>query len=115
MDPTQKWLSTLQGTLLAVQTLIGELPFFWLSGWFLKKIGHVQAMNLILLVFGIRFILYSVITNPWYYIPIDICNGFTFGIFYSAMTSYAAIIAPPGAATTVQVILCNLSAKCSLF
>lgn len=100
-----QWMKTLQGLVMAIQCLGGELPFFFLSGWILKRIGHVYAMSLILLVIGIRFILYSIVKNPWFFLPIELLNGLTFGLFYAAMASYACIIAPPGTATTVQVLL----------
>lgn len=89
---------------MAIQCLVGELPFFFLSSWILKRIGHVNAMTLILAVIGIRYILYSIITNPWLVLPVEILNGITFGLAYASMASYACVIAPPGASTTVQVI-----------
>lgn len=96
------WVKTLQGIVMAVQCLGGELPLFFLSGRILKRIGHVHAMSLILVVIGIRYILYSVITNPWWILPVELTNGLTFGLFYSAMASYASIVARPGTETTVQ-------------
>ena len=98
-----EWIKTLQGLVMAVQCLLGELPFFFLSGWILKRIGHVHVMTLILLVLGVRLILHSIIKNPWWFLPIELSNGLTFGLFYAAMASYASIIAPPGTETTVQV------------
>lgn len=100
---SKNWIKTLEGIVMAVQCLGGELPFFFLSGWILKRIGHVYAMSLVLLAIGIRYILYSVITNPWWVLPVELSNGLTFGLFYASMASYASIIAPPGTATTVQV------------
>lgn len=88
---------------MAVQCLGGELPFFFLSGWILNRIGHVNAITLIMGVLGLRFILYSVITNPWWFLPLEATNGLTFGLFYACMASYASIVAPPGTEATVQV------------
>lgn len=99
----QSWMKTLQGFAMAIQCFGGELPFFFLSGWILKKIGHIHSMSLVLLGFGVRFLLYSVLTNPWYVLPIELLNGVTFGIFYSTMASYASIAAPPGTEATLQV------------
>lgn len=97
------WIKTLQGLVGAVQCLLGELPLFFLSGWILKRIGHVNAISLILLVIGIRFVLYSVIKNPWWFLPVELTNGVTFGLFYATMASYASAVAPSGTETTVQV------------
>lgn len=100
----QQSMKTLQGFVLAVQCFCGELPFFFFSGWILKKIGHINAMNLILLGFGVRFILYSILVDPWYVLPIELLNGITFGLFYATMTSYASIVAPSGTESTIQVL-----------
>ncbi|XP_022902451.2 major facilitator superfamily domain-containing protein 6-A [Onthophagus taurus] len=97
-----EWIKTLEGLIMGVQCLLGELPFFFVSGSILKRIGHVHAMTVILCVMGIRFVLYSVISNPWYFLPIELLNGVTYGLFYAAMASYASIVAPPGTETTMQ-------------
>lgn len=71
-------------------------------GKILRKIGHLNAMSLVLFAFGIRFILFSSLVNPWWILPIEGLNGITFGIFYATMTTYASVISPPGAEATVQ-------------
>uniref|UniRef100_A0A182QGQ2 Major facilitator superfamily associated domain-containing protein n=1 Tax=Anopheles farauti TaxID=69004 RepID=A0A182QGQ2_9DIPT len=96
------WIKTLEGIVMSIQTFGGELPFFFLSGWILKKIGHIHAMSLVLLGFGVRFLLYSLLTDPWWVIPIEFMNGITFGLFYATMASYASIVAPPGTEATMQ-------------
>lgn len=95
---------TIQGLTMAIQCLCGELPFFFLSGFILNRIGHVHSMSLILLVVGCRFILYSFIENPWWLLPIEVSNGLTFGLAYACMASYASIVAPAGTEATMQVI-----------
>ncbi|XP_055619237.1 major facilitator superfamily domain-containing protein 6-A isoform X2 [Toxorhynchites rutilus septentrionalis] len=96
------WIKTLQGIVMSIQCFGGELPFFFLSGWILKKIGHIHAMSLVLLGFGVRFLLYSLLVDPWWVIPIELLNGVTFGLFYATMASYASIAAPPGTEATMQ-------------
>ncbi|RZF36309.1 hypothetical protein LSTR_LSTR014573 [Laodelphax striatellus] len=96
------WLKTLQGAIMAVQCFGGELPFFFISSWMLKKIGHVNAMSLVLFAFGVRFLLYSILVDVWWCLPIELLNGLTFGTFYATMASYASIIAPPGTEATIQ-------------
>lgn len=97
------WIKTLEGLVMGIQCLGGELPFFFLSGWILKRVGHIHCMTLVLLGVGIRFMLYSVLVNPWWVLPIELMNGVTFGLFYATMASYASIVAPPGTEATVQV------------
>ncbi|XP_073838628.1 sugar baby transporter isoform X1 [Musca autumnalis] len=96
------YMKTLQGFVMSIQCFCGELPFFFFSGWILKKIGHVNAMSMVLFGFGVRFILYSMLQDPWYALPIELLNGVTFGLFYATMASYASIVAPPGTETTMQ-------------
>ncbi|KAL5273717.1 hypothetical protein ACFFRR_000457 [Megaselia abdita] len=98
----QNSMKTLQGLAMGIQCFGGELPFLFLSGWLLQKIGHVNAMSLVLGAFGVRLLLYSFLVNPWYVLPIELLNGLTFGIFYSTMASYASIVAPPGTEATMQ-------------
>lgn len=96
-------MKTLQGLVTSVQSFGGELPFFFISGWFIRKVGYVNSMTLVLFTFGARLTLYSIITNPWWALPIEFTQGMTSGIFYAAMTSYANIVAPSGTAATLQV------------
>ncbi|XP_018325099.1 major facilitator superfamily domain-containing protein 6-A-like [Agrilus planipennis] len=98
------WIKTLEGLMQVMQCLAGELPFFFLSGWILKYVGHVNCMTLVTFVLGIRFMLYSIIKNPWLFLPVEMLNGITFGLFYSTLASYASLVAPPGAETTCQGI-----------
>ncbi|KAK3921168.1 Major facilitator superfamily domain-containing protein 6 [Frankliniella fusca] len=98
----RNWIKALQGLAAGVQCFGGELPFFFLSGWIIKRLGHIHVMTLVLLSFGVRFILYSVLTNPWMCLPIELLQGVTFGLFYSTMASYASILSVPGTEATVQ-------------
>jgi hypothetical protein len=59
-------------------------------------------MSLVLCAFGVRFVIYSLLKNPWWCLPVELFQGFTFGLFYATMASYASIVAPPGTEATVQ-------------
>ena len=111
---------------MGIQCFAGEAPFLFLSGtsltkkqnnkyhiilfylcstgWFLKKIGHVHTMTIILLAMGVRLLSYSFLTNPWSGLPIELLNGLTLGVYWSTMASYAFHVAPPGSASTLQGI-----------
>lgn len=99
----QARMKTLQGLAMGIQCFGGELPFFFISGWLLNKIGHINAMTLVLFTFGARLFLYSLLSNPWMVLPIELMQGITFGVFYSTMATYASIVAPAGTAATLQV------------
>jgi len=62
-------------------------------------------MTLVLGAFGLRFLIYSVLTNPWHILPVELLQGICFGIFWSTMASYAYVVSPEGSAATVQGIV----------
>uniref|UniRef100_A0A0A9XIF4 Major facilitator superfamily domain-containing protein 6 n=1 Tax=Lygus hesperus TaxID=30085 RepID=A0A0A9XIF4_LYGHE len=96
------WVKTLDGLTLAVHCYLGEIPFFWISGWMLKHVGHAHCMTIVLLAFSVRFIAYYFLTSAWWILPIEILNGITFATFYSTMTTYANALTPPGMQGTIQ-------------
>lgn len=63
------WLKTLQGLLIGVQCFLGEMPFNFLCGSVLKKLGHVNVMSLVLLIYAIRSVLILLkLLNGIYYL-----------------------------------------------
>jgi len=99
------WVTTLLGINMAVQCFVGEVPMFFLSGWILRHLGHSATMTLVLGAFSLRFFLYSLLSDPWLSLPIELLNGVTFGLCYSTMTSYAHSIATPGTEATMQGVV----------
>ncbi|XP_037071402.1 uncharacterized protein LOC119092549 [Pollicipes pollicipes] len=97
-----EWISIISGGTLLVQCFFGEVPFFFISGWIIGKLGHVHTQTVVLLAFGVRFLLYSLLRNPWLVLPVELLNGLTFGLFYANMVAYAGVIAPPGMTATLQ-------------
>ncbi|XP_044734493.1 major facilitator superfamily domain-containing protein 6 isoform X2 [Chrysoperla carnea] len=95
-------MKTLEGLLMGIQCFGGELPFFFLSSFILKKLGHINTMNLVLIGLGTRLILYSTLTSPWFALPVELLHGLSYGVFYATMASYASIVAPLGTETTIQ-------------
>ncbi|XP_055373887.1 major facilitator superfamily domain-containing protein 6-like isoform X2 [Condylostylus longicornis] len=98
----ESYIKILEGLDIFVQTCIGEIPFFFFSGYILKKIGHINCMHLVLAAFAIRMFYYSLMTNPWWVLPVEVLNGVTFGLCWTTMSSYANIIALPGTEATLQ-------------
>lgn len=96
------WLKTLQGLLTGVQCFLGELPFNFISGDLLRKLGHVNVMSLVLLVYAIRFMAYSTVSNPWWFLLIEVLHGPSFGLCWPSMVSYGDKVTPPGTKATIQ-------------
>ncbi|XP_068244986.1 major facilitator superfamily domain-containing protein 6-like [Palaemon carinicauda] len=94
----------LQGILVFVQCILSEMPFFYLAGHIIAKIGHFYSFFLALIAFCIRLCLYYTVTNPWWFMPIELFHGMSFGLAYASMASYANSITPKGAEATTQAI-----------
>lgn len=91
----------LLGLVAGVQCLVAEVPIFFFSGWFVKKIGHFYCLIAALIAFALRMGLYSILHNPWWVLSIDLLHGVTFAVFFAAMTLYAIDYAPPGTEATM--------------
>lgn len=96
------WIKTLQGLMTGVQCFLGELPFNFISGSVLKKLGHVNVMSLVLLIYAIRFMAYSIISNAWLFLILELLHGPSFGLCWPTMVSYGDKVTPSGTKATMQ-------------
>lgn len=92
----------LLGLVPAVQCFLGELVFFFFSGKLISTLGPFNILSLNFICFGVRFILYSYIRDPWMVLPIELLQGPTYGLFYATMATFAHTSALPGTEVTVQ-------------
>lgn len=68
---------TLIGIAVAVSTVM-ELPFFFYSEKMVEKL-HVEGMIILsLIAFIIRFFAYTILTNPWWVLPIELLHGIAY-------------------------------------
>ena len=51
---------------------------------------------------GLRLICYSLTTQPWVVLVIQLCHGLTFAAIYTAGVHFADQVAPPGMKATTQ-------------
>ncbi|CAI6357550.1 unnamed protein product [Macrosiphum euphorbiae] len=101
-DHSQRaWLKTLQGLAQGIQCFGGEIPFFFWSGWIIRKMGYGNCMALVLAAMGVRMYLYTVIWNPAWIIAIELLNGVSYALGYSVKMSYAKMLSPPNTLNTV--------------
>lgn len=75
------------------------------SGMVIQKLGHTPVMAIALASLALRCSLYYLVVNPWWFLPIELLNGLSYGLFHTVMASYASHIAPPGAQATLQAIV----------
>ncbi|GFV80332.1 MFS_1_like domain-containing protein [Trichonephila clavipes] len=93
------------GLIQTVQSFTGDVPFFFLSGWFLRKIGYFNILSLALIACSARLVWYSQLENPWMVLPMEWSQGFTYGLFYAAMASFAKMKSKPGTEATTQSVI----------
>ncbi|XP_022179023.1 major facilitator superfamily domain-containing protein 6-like isoform X2 [Myzus persicae] len=102
---TKSWIKTLQGLAILIQCFGGEVPSFFLSGYILKRVGHMNVFSVMFFVYALIFFLFSIIENPVYVLPVEILSGVAFALFYSGAISYADLLSPSGAEGTVQGVV----------
>ncbi|MGE5225058.1 MAG: MFS transporter, partial [Omnitrophica WOR_2 bacterium] len=91
----------LMGIALTVAT-VSEVPMWFFSDRFIRKLGARGTLILGLITFGFRAILYSVIQASWMVLPVQLLHGVTFSITYAAGVTYASELAPEGLGATAQ-------------
>jgi MFS transporter, PPP family, 3-phenylpropionic acid transporter len=92
---------TLMGIALTVSTL-SEIPAMFFSDRLLRRFGARGMLVIAMTTIGLRLLCYSLTTQPWVILVIQLCHGLTFAAIYTAGVYYADQIAPPGMKATTQ-------------
>ncbi|KAJ8298332.1 hypothetical protein KUTeg_024863 [Tegillarca granosa] len=77
------WSRIIAGLSLLTSCSI-EVPILFMSGRIIKRFGQISCFYLAFAAYGVRFIAYSFLTNPWYVLPIKLLHGLT----YAATSSF---------------------------
>ncbi|OWF35989.1 major facilitator superfamily domain-containing protein 6-A-like [Mizuhopecten yessoensis] len=101
------YITLIPGLCLLVSCFV-ETPVLFLSGYIIKRIGHLFCLYIVFGAYALRFFFYSLLTNAWYVLPVEVLHSITFGLMWATSTSYASIISPPGMSATVQGIIGGL-------
>ncbi|UYV60231.1 hypothetical protein LAZ67_1000499 [Cordylochernes scorpioides] len=91
----------LLGLTLTTGAIVG-LPFLYESEWFVKKAGQVNLLILALFVYFLRCFGYSYIRSPWWCIPFEGLEAFTYHLMWVAAATYSANLAPQNLLATIQ-------------
>lgn len=75
---------------------------FNFKGKIIKKVGHINSMLIGFFSMSVRFLIYFVIENPVWMLPVELLTGLNYSLPYSSMIIYSGIIAPDGLKGTVQ-------------
>jgi MFS transporter, PPP family, 3-phenylpropionic acid transporter len=86
-------------------TSISEFPFFFVAGYFLKRLPVPAILLAVLLAYSVRMFWYSVITDPWLTIPAELLHGVQFALGWAASTTYVATLLPPELSSSAQGLL----------
>lgn len=102
-------IKLIEGWVVAAECLGGEILFFLISGWILKKIGYVHCLSLCFFNYAVRLALISIIPNPWYLVGVEFfMQGASYALCYTCIVAYAAAIAPTGSSATVQGLVAGM-------
>ncbi|XP_067141782.1 major facilitator superfamily domain-containing protein 6-like [Centruroides vittatus] len=91
----------LLGLTLTIGSGIG-LPFLHYSEWFVRHIGQVNLLIIALMFYFIRCFGYSFISNPWWCIPFEAMEAFTYHTMWVAAATYSAKLCPRSLLGTMQ-------------
>ncbi len=92
---------TLMGWALTISTLT-ELPIFFIGHRLVKKFGSSGLLTVSLVMFGIRSLLYAVVSVPWMVLIVQAFGGMIFPAMWTAGVSYADENAPVGLKASAQ-------------
>lgn len=84
---------------------LSEIFMFYFSSTFLKRFGHLKCIYVSILASSIRFGCYSVIQDAWFILPVELLNGLTFSLLWSAATTHGSSVAPKSLSGTIQGVL----------
>ncbi|XP_052745967.1 major facilitator superfamily domain-containing protein 6 [Bicyclus anynana] len=102
-------IKLIEGVVVAAQSFIGELLFFFFSGKIIKRWGYGTTLTFCLFCYGVRLALISLIQHPWHLVFIEaVMQGPTYALCYAAIVGYAAHVAPEGYSATVQGIVAGM-------
>eukprot|EP00953_Heterococcus_sp_UTEX-ZZ885_P033915 17611-Heterococcus_DN1.PRE.2 len=68
-----------------------QIPLFHLSGKIIAKLGVKTCIALAQAAYVLRFLNYTVLTDPVWVLPSEVLHGFTFAIMYCAMYQHCFV------------------------
>ena len=89
------------GIALAIATLT-EIPVFFFGNRLVNKFGSYGLLILALVMFGLRSLLYSLVSTPWMVLILQVFGGTIFPAMWLAGVSYADENAPAGLKSSSQ-------------
>lgn len=89
-------------------TCASEVPMFWYAPTLIRKLGSLGVLALACACYIVRFLAYSQLEDPRFYLAIEPLHGITYAVMWNASAAYAFQIAPAGLGTTAQGLLSSI-------
>lgn len=75
-------------TIIVAVNCLSEVVMFFMATYFVQRIGHDAVLYTGLGCYGLRFLLYSYLQEPWWVLPLEALQGFTYGGVWTASVAY---------------------------
>lgn len=95
-----KWLLGMTNTVSS----LAAIPVVASSTFLMKYFGHTKIMMFCFVIYGCRFLSYSIIYDPYHVLPVEILEAFTTSLFTVVSSVYCGKIAPDYLATLQGVV-----------
>lgn len=81
---------------------ISEIPFLFLSSWFLRRLGINSVIALALLLTAARLFIYAWLPTPGWAVVVSLLHGPAYALLWSAGVAESYRLAPAGLGATAQ-------------
>ncbi len=85
-----------------------QIPTLYFTGNILKKLGYVNYIYLVLLLYSTAYVATSFVSNPWWELPLSALKSFTFSVGFVALSIHTSSITPPAMNATLQALVQSL-------
>ena len=75
-------------TTIVLMNSIGEVIMFFCATYIVAKVGNDAVLYFGLICYGVRFLFYSYVENPWLVLPLEFIQGITYGGVWTASVAY---------------------------
>ncbi len=98
----------------SVLLAVAELPILFGSARIVERLGSRRMLMAAMLVYSLRFVVYSLLRSPEWVLPVQLLNGLSFGMMVLAVTRLAHEFSGPHLAATAQGLLASSQATGSI-
>ncbi len=83
---------------------LSEIPMMFISGYLLLRLGTLRILRIALLLYSLKWVLFSIIHVPALALLVQLLGGASFAILLVAGVTYISSLAPEGMGVTAQAI-----------